>query len=633
MVIKQKVEATLFDGNIIKYFKDNFGLEAEVHTCYGERDEIIVNLAAPIDCLRKFCMSIEFDFLLDKEELRKIAKQEGIEIDHESKDYPTHLTPIEPFDLIFGDYYSHGTVDSEKIYFRGNGETHPFTKLIRQKLIVMLLEAGDFKINEYILNGDILGFFPPHDTSKKDLLLNRLLFQSLLSGEARIEDIKDYFGERVGMFYGFLDHYVLFLLIPGVIGGVFYAIMIRQNNLTNSYFQIIMSVVMVLWAPLMLKFWKRKECMLALRWGTFDAEEDELERPEFVAPRKISPISGELIRFFPPYKRAFRTMFSYLVVITFLSIVLGTLAGIYFLQLTGRIDIIFRSVMTAVSIQLYNFMYNTVAVYLNNLENHRTDTEYEDALILKVFLFQFLNYYVSFFYLAFVQMYISDQSHCSGACVMEQLVYNVAIIVAVELLYVPVSKFVTPYLTFRYRRSGKKISVTDHQSLSAIEKEFLLAPYDDLNIILYSYLALAILFGYLTMFSAALPLAPLVVLLCVFVSNKADLATLLNYYQRPVPKPAQDIGSWQGVFTALTVISVVVNAGLVAFSMTFLNGLSTANRFWVFIGFQVVFFSYLSVVSCCIPDQPEQYKIQIKRIEFMQDTVLKRKDANRGGGF
>ena len=38
---------------------------------------------------------------------------------------------------------------------------------------------------------------------------------------------------------------------------------------------------------------------------------------------------------------------------------------------------------------------------INFIENHRTQTEYDDALILKLFAFQFVNSYTSLFYIAF----------------------------------------------------------------------------------------------------------------------------------------------------------------------------------------------------------------------------------------
>jgi hypothetical protein len=44
-----------------------------------------------------------------------------------------------------------------------------------------------------------------------------------------------------------------------------------------------------------------------------------------------------------------------------------------------------------------------VALALTRLENHRTRTEFEDALIVKSFSFQFINYYFLLFYLGFLK--------------------------------------------------------------------------------------------------------------------------------------------------------------------------------------------------------------------------------------
>ena len=54
-------------------------------------------------------------------------------------------------------------------------------------------------------------------------------------------------------------------------------------------------------------------------------------------------------------------------------------------------------------ITVMNMVYAKLAAWLNDLENHRTDTEHEDALIVKTFLFQFANSYIVLFYIAFIQ--------------------------------------------------------------------------------------------------------------------------------------------------------------------------------------------------------------------------------------
>lgn len=46
--------------------------------------------------------------------------------------------------------------------------------------------------------------------------------------------------------------------------------------------------------------------------------------------------------------------------------------------------------------------------YTLSQENHRTDTAYEDNLIAKTFMFQFVNSYASLVYIAFIKEHIGQ---------------------------------------------------------------------------------------------------------------------------------------------------------------------------------------------------------------------------------
>lgn len=48
-------------------------------------------------------------------------------------------------------------------------------------------------------------------------------------------------------------------------------------------------------------------------------------------------------------------------------------------------------------------IYQYVAEWLTGLELHRTQTEHDDALSLKIYLLQFVNYYASILYIAFAK--------------------------------------------------------------------------------------------------------------------------------------------------------------------------------------------------------------------------------------
>lgn len=54
-------------------------------------------------------------------------------------------------------------------------------------------------------------------------------------------------------------------------------------------------------------------------------------------------------------------------------------------------------------IVLLNVGYDRLAEFLTEMELQRTQTEYDDSLALKIYMFQFVNYYSSIFYIAFLK--------------------------------------------------------------------------------------------------------------------------------------------------------------------------------------------------------------------------------------
>eukprot|EP01042_Synura_sphagnicola_P024405 gene24405-31234_t len=68
------------------------------------------------------------------------------------------------------------------------------------------------------------------------------------------------------------------------------------------------------------------------------------------------------------------------------------------LFLTGKIDIYGTDPSPYIQSIIDSVVIQHVAVWLNDMENHRTDTQYEDALVYKIFLFQFVNSYKSLFF-------------------------------------------------------------------------------------------------------------------------------------------------------------------------------------------------------------------------------------------
>lgn len=61
------------------------------------------------------------------------------------------------------------------------------------------------------------------------------------------------------------------------------------------------------------------------------------------------------------------------------------------------------AVIDLIFIKCLNFFYQKMALWLTKKELHRTQSEFDNSFTIKIFLFQFINYYSAFFYIAFVK--------------------------------------------------------------------------------------------------------------------------------------------------------------------------------------------------------------------------------------
>jgi hypothetical protein len=112
--------------------------------------------------------------------------------------------------------------------------------------------------------------------------------------------------------------------------------------------------------------------------------------------------------------------------------VIAIVAGIYYFQwwinqpahndilVLGSLNLtsIIATLMNTVVIVVLNMVYQGVAISLNDYENHRTDTQYEDYLISKIFSFQLVNTFAGLTYVSFVKTYLgihcTKNDNCTG---------------------------------------------------------------------------------------------------------------------------------------------------------------------------------------------------------------------------
>lgn len=247
--------------------------------------------------------------------------------------------------------------------------------------------------------------------------------------------------------------------------------------------------------------------------------------------------------------------------------------------------------------------YYRVALWLTERELPRTQTEFDDSVTLKLYLLQFVNYYSSIFYIAFVKGHFAGRpgdyqrnfglrfEQCGiHGCLME-LSLQLAIIMVGRQLLMGLFKLVRPRLQrwlqrrqFRRRQRSTHTAADDAATaaattlrlrlsqLSGVDRRMVadlsLLPWREYTLFV-EFLDMVIQFGFVTIFVAAFPLAPLFALINNVAEIRMDARKLLVDYRRPVMQRVRNIGVWLGILDTMAKISVVTNGLIIAFGSDF----------------------------------------------------------------
>jgi len=610
-----------------------------------EKDEVYVQIRAPLARLKMWADISDRKMLLNALVLKQTAEggneERGIKpfvINNEIDEGGRHLSSFSPYEWIYGKYETDEVL--QPLYERPDRE-HPFTDVLKLQLLIGILGARSDKggaglqLRQMLFQGKIKGHFPLHNTTTKGDVIDKWARWNYLPW--RMPDMKEYFGEMIGMYFQFLSHYTTWLIAPGIFGFVV-AVVTWSQHTTESPLVAAFSLFIILWAVFMMEFWKRKQSLLQLHWGMNDIRQGQVDRPEFHGKIVNSPITGEPITYFPKSQyKWLKTQSVCILSLLLITTIVLTAAVFAFRTFMANgyaprspapswgkpWGSILGSVMMSVQINVMNTLYKSIAVWSTNRENHRTDAEYVDSLVVKLFLFQFVNSYASFYHIAFIQSQLPGG--CDGGSCMDTLLSNLAIIFLVQLFIGNASEVLMSYLANK-KKLYEELNNLQASAVQAskAELEYTMNVYDDIMGPLLDYNTIVIQFGFLTLFVAAFPLAPLAALANNFASIKMDSFKLIHMLQRPIPVPAQDIGTWQAVFNLLIIMAVSTNAGLICFVMKNVLTCSPAMKVWAFVIIQYGVFSLMYAVQEYVPDVPEDVELQLQRASYLVSKVIER---------
>ncbi|XP_014063925.1 anoctamin-6 isoform X1 [Salmo salar] len=374
----------------------------------------------------------------------------------------------------------------------------------------------------------------------------------------------------------------------------------------DNYGTLVFAVFMAIWVTVFLEFWKRYQAELEYEWDTVEfLEQEEQPRPEYEAKcnhERINPVTR--VKEKVPYTacgRCIRVSLGIGTVLFWIVLILASVVAIIvyrlavFFSFSTRLQSdlkelepfkeyvtaqmatsVTASIISFVVIMVLNILYERVAIWITDFELPRTKTDYENSLTLKMFLFQFVNYYSSCFYIAFAKgkvvgypgqpVYLLGKyrnEECDpGGCLIE-LTTQLTVIMGGKAIWNNIQEVLLPWmknLIFRYctRVGSEKV-------IPRWEQDYQLQPIGKLGLF-YEYLEMVIQFGFVTLFVASFPLAPVLALVNNLFEIRVDAWKIITQFRRMVPEKAQDIGAWQPILQGVAILAVASNAMIIAFT-------------------------------------------------------------------
>uniref|UniRef100_A0A665X1A5 Anoctamin n=1 Tax=Echeneis naucrates TaxID=173247 RepID=A0A665X1A5_ECHNA len=358
---------------------------------------------------------------------------------------------------------------------------------------------------------------------------------------------------------------------------------------------------------LFLEFWKRYQAELEYEWDTVEfLEQEEPPRPEYEAKcsyERKNPVTG--VKEKVPYTacgRCIRVSIGIGTVLFWILLILASIVAITVYRLAVFFTFSHRlrnqdlkqleplkeyvtpqmatsvtaSLISFVVIMILNILYERVAIWITDFELPRTKTDYENSLTLKMFLFQFVNYYSSCFYIAFAKgkavsypgrpVYLLGKyrnEECDpGGCLFE-LTTQLAIIMGGKAIWNNIQEVLLPWVKNLISRHCTRVG--SEKVIPRWEQDYQLQPVSKLGLF-YEYLEMVIQFGFVTLFVASFPLAPVLALVNNLFEIRVDAWKITTQFRRVMPEKAQDIGAWQPILQGVAILAVATNAMIIAFT-------------------------------------------------------------------
>eukprot|EP01053_Blabericola_migrator_P004481 Blabericola_migrator_1__4480@NODE_2393_length_2833_cov_318_160521_g1498_i0_p1_GENE_NODE_2393_length_2833_cov_318_160521_g1498_i0NODE_2393_length_2833_cov_318_160521_g1498_i0_p1_ORF_typecomplete_len783_score132_16Anoctamin/PF04547_12/5_5e75Prominin/PF05478_11/0_056DUF1772/PF08592_11/0_45DUF1772/PF08592_11/2_6e02DUF1772/PF08592_11/3_4e03DUF1453/PF07301_11/0_18DUF1453/PF07301_11/1_1e03_NODE_2393_length_2833_cov_318_160521_g1498_i0602408 len=428
--------------------------------------------------------------------------------------------------------------------------------------------------------------------TQEALSQNWASFRHVFSLRQPLDEIRNYFGEEIAMYYAWLGYYTKCLLVPSVLGmaTLGFSYLISSETHGDSYWihgaAFMLGVAIAIWSTVFFNLWVRTENLLCLRWGTEAEQLSRVANEEyaFFKPEKfiVDPVEPDrFVRHFPPCKRRIREAITLVVLIISAGLVVflvnddinDAVAKLWgATEYRGLEELIASyipspktaaqlAMVTTLCIKVYDKLWATMICWrLSQFENHQYLQSYHNSTNFKLFVFKVANYFGIIFYLAFFKKHFNpdgEEEENDPAITLGKQLWSFFLMD----LIMNASEIGLPLVIYHVNKFLAKAD----PNMPGYQLQSYLKPYTKAGGLTADYLDKMIEFGYTALFSVAVPFLPILGFIVNTVEIRSDAFKVLHMYQRPFPRFADSTGVWDDLQKGMTFMGVISNVLLCCF--------------------------------------------------------------------
>ncbi|TYZ64935.1 hypothetical protein PybrP1_000608 [[Pythium] brassicae (nom. inval.)] len=314
-------------------------------------------------------------------------------------------------------WMAHGAVADMELDIVGRND--PPTPAERVQIVDFIIEQ---RANLTLRDPWVHDMFPMHDKQLTDKLISTWVASWRvveLADKKVLKQLRSNFGEKVAYYFAFMSYYNRALLPLAVLGVLLQVL--HGTVSTPTYMRLLPFWgvgVSVVWSFAFLKSWQRRNASMQFEWNKkLHGKQIEYANKHFYGDKAVNSLTGEVEVVYPAWRRLpkyFCVGLFLLLQMVIMLVLVAVWVTVYEMLKAKYPDghvfstqwflILLEGMVFGVFVDViqWNMVVTKMGALFTHWENYRTEEQFERALIRKLFLLDFLNYYTWFFSLAFV---------------------------------------------------------------------------------------------------------------------------------------------------------------------------------------------------------------------------------------